>query len=367
MSDSNIPPLSSAPQPQFSENGADWKAITRFDANTTINERTSRVANHVAFGLGLYGAYSIFTGGLGLLPCLGLLLSARKIASSAVGYFAYPAARWSTFSGAKSEYRKIGQSSMEALGDLEFTAKKVSIVKSGIQYDATVITHSSTADNGKWTVHALGNGMAMEQLISQLAQENFQYGSNTLLINGPSVGESGGWPTRYQLGAGFEGGLQFLEQEVEATHILMRGLSLGGGMMAEAILNHDFELGLKRGTQYLSISDRTFSRLSDIAGQLFHPYVKPVLWAINMELDGVEAARKLSELNIRHIVVQHEMQHEGSHDGVIPDVTSLAHLLKQEEELNNKEFLESTSIFHNSPLPHSIQSQLDTELNQFFH
>jgi hypothetical protein len=180
------------------------------------------------------------------------------------------------------------------------------------------------------------------------------------------VGSSGGWPTRYQLGAGFEAGLQLLEREIGATQIVMHGLSLGGGMMAEAILNHDFTEGMNRDIRYLSISDRTFSRLSSIAAHVVGAFVKPLFFVSGTELDGLGAAKKLSELGIRQVIIQHNSLNADGSDWVIPDSKSLAYKLHAEKGLQNKVFLESPGIDHNGPLPFDIQASLSKEINSFF-
>ena len=45
----------------------------------------------------------------------------------------------------------------------------------GLGTDATIVAHSSSIDNGNWTIQALGNGMAMETLIYDLGKKNFKY------------------------------------------------------------------------------------------------------------------------------------------------------------------------------------------------
>lgn len=233
---------------------------------------------------------------------------------------------------------------------------------------------------------ALGNGMAMEECLEDDAIENHErYQCNTLLINGPSVVQSRGWPTRYQFGAPYEAGLQFLEKEVKATHIIMKGLSLGGGMISEAILQHEFNPSI----QYLCISDRTFCRLSTIAntmgpailkrlfgieettGKMIVDYLlKPALAFSNTELDCIAAAKKISELGIQHIIIQHcsQIKHRNKKwkttDGIIPDMISLSHHLKQ-TDFTKKIYLESETVLHNCSLPSKLSRQLKQHVNGF--
>lgn len=342
----------------------DWKTLTDYQAHTTVYEKINRVANHLTFGTALYGAaQASFAGPLGILSYAGMAFAMRKLASTIIGYAVYPAAVESLLPTTYNiQRRHFGRSQMESLKQDGYITQKITLNKSGTKYDAVMVGHASTIDNGKWTIHALGHGTTMELYIQDLAEQNFNNHSNTLLINGPSVGESKGWPTRYQLGAGLEAGLQLLEHEVKATHIVMRGFSLGGGMMAEAILNHHFE---ERNMHYLSISDRTFSRLSTIAGHFIGRIAEPIFYLAGTELDGIGAAKKLSDLNVRHIMVQHSSSDSEGNDCLIPDKVSLAHEIR-ERGLKNKVFLESEEIKHNGPLPIDIQERLDQEIADFF-
>jgi len=344
----------------------DWKSLTSYQADSTAKEKVARVGNSVVFGATIYAAYASLTGPVGLGSYAVMALAARKITSTTIGYLVYPAAFTSLPCSGGDYLHDVGEEQMGTLKREGYIVKKISICKSGTTYDAALIGHSTTIDNGKWTIQALGNCMAMEHLLEELGKENIRNQSNTLLINGPSVCKSGGWPTRYQMGAGFEAGLQLLEQEIKATHIVMRGLSLGGGMMAEAILNHDFTQGKKRDISYLSISDRTFSRLSSIAGNLVGRIVEPIFYVTDTELDGIGAAKKLSDLGIRHIIVQHHSSNNQGSDQVIPDSVSLAVGLHQEDGLKNKVFLKSTAVTHSGSLPYDIEGDLNREVNQFF-
>lgn len=350
------------------EDRPNWLSLPKYEAETTVSDKVSRIVNNLTFGAGLCGIYAFATGGAGVLAYASYLsfgLAMRKIASTTIGYLVYPAA-FTSFPCRGDDYIvEHGKREMSSLASENFIVKKISLHKSGTRYDAVLITHPDSIQNGNWTVNALGNGMSMEFSICKLAKENFANKCNTLLINGPSVSQSGGWPTRYQMGAGFEAGIRFLECEVKATHIIMRGLSLGGGMMGEAILNHDFTEGMKKDIRYLSITDRSFSRLSTIAGALAGQVVVPIFYATGTELDGVAAARKLSQLGIQQIIIQHTSERGNGSDCVIPDNTSLAYELHKDPTLENKTFLESQSIRHNGLLPRDIVDRLNLKIQEF--
>jgi hypothetical protein len=372
-----------------------WLTVDKFEADTTVSEKINRLANNVVFGASLYGLYAFATGGTGVAvyaSYLSMGLAARKIASTTVGYLVYPAA-FTSFPRAagaavgklatkltgnpavadiigflirgREYYAEYGINEMKSLESKGFIARKISLYKSGTKYDAIIITHPDTINNGNWTIHALGNGMTMESKIVNNAKSNFANKCNTLLVNGPSVSQSGGWPTRYQMGAGFEAGIKFLEREVKATHIIMHGFSLGGGMMGEAILNHDFTYGMKKDIKYLSIADRSFSRLSTIAGILVGQLVEPIIHFTGSEIDGVGAAQKLSLLGIRQILIQHASPESAGSDCEIPDKASLAYELHKDTTLTDKIFLESVSIRHNGPLPSVIEASLKDQIKKF--
>jgi hypothetical protein len=153
-----------------------------------------------------------------------------------------------------------------------------------------------------------------------------------------------------------------LEKEVKATHIILKGLSLGGGMMSEAVLQHDFTEGLQDGRKYLAVSDRSFSSLSEAAGALTIRAVKPIFYLTGTELDGLGAARKLDELAIKQIVIQNEGSPNET-DKVIPNSAGMAAPLKNDSK--HKIFILSPEIAHNGDLPWQQTKELNDQLIEF--
>jgi hypothetical protein len=342
-----------------------WLSCATFEAKSSTVEKLCRMGNDLIFGIGIISLCTVpeLQGLISSAAYLSIALATRKVASAILGYMVYPAARTSHFYLGHPSEIHIQPRIMKLEND-GFILKKISIYKSGTVYDARIVTHSSTMKNGRWTINALGRGMSMENSIVTIARENFSNNSNTLLINGPSVGSSGGYPTRYQMGAGFEAGIQLLEDEIKATHIIMKGFSFGGGMMAEAILNHDFTKGLKQKINYLSIADRTFSRLSTIVEAVVNRGVTPILFITGMELDGVAAAKKLSELDIKQIIIQHAGGSKAG-DGIILDKASLAYELHKYPDLKGKIFIESSDLRHSHLIPKDIEEILEFQVKSF--
>lgn len=339
-----------------------WQSLKRFYASTTLSEKVWRVVNNLLFPAAALCLGTIVNRKIRPIPVVYasyvvIALAVRKIVATVIGYVAYPAiVMYSCTQLIQKE-----AVAFDLLKKEGFVTQKISLHKSGVIYDATIIGHSDTIGNGKWSMHALGNVNAMEDCTEDLAKANHPYGANTLLINGPGIGRSGGYPTRYQLGAGFEAGLQFLEKEVKATHIVLEGLSLGGGMMAEAVLAHQFDTSGR--VKYLAISKCTFSRLSEIATALVGTIATFAFFLTGAELDGVSGAEKLKKLNINHILIQHSSEGNKGSDGVIPDHVALAPAL---EQAPTRIFLLSPLISHNEGLPWDIFQQLFKERNKFF-
>ena len=114
------------------------------------------------------------------------------------------------------------------------------------------------------------------------------------------------------------------------------------------------------------ISDRTFSRLSTIAAALIASIAKPLCYLAGIELDSVGGARKLSQLGIQHIVIQHKSPEARGHDGVILDRASLATELHQDPSLKNVNYLEDENMFHGGSLPNSVEDQFQSLITAFF-
>lgn len=344
----------------------DWLSISTFESEANTFDKVCRVINNLSFGAGLYGLYAWMAGAAGLLAygsLLSLFWAGRKIAAAALGFAVYPAALSSLFAQTRDSIEQHGQEEITLLQQ-QFLVKKIALYKSGTRYEAFLMAHPSTMANGNWIINALGNVASMEYFLSKLAHENYTHGCNTLAVNGPSVSGSGGWPTRFQMGAGLEAGLSFLEKEVKAKHIIMRGFSMGSGMMGEAILQHDFSKGPNK-IRYLCISEMGFGSLLNIVKALIGSIVQPIFTLLGVELDGLAAARKLSVLGIRQIVVQHHSADGMGTDGIIPDQASLAYALRQDLTMTHKLFLESECLQHNDAYPESIQKQLREQIATF--
>ena len=134
----------------------------------------------------------------------------------------------------------------------------------------------------------------MEELdtpVDLLRQQNY------LFFNYTGVGASKGLPSKTQIVNSYNAMLHFLEDAkkgIGAKEIICWGRSIGGAIQAEALKDHAFQNQIK----YSTVSDRTFSRLSDVAW-----YTK-ILKLMGWEFNCSAASEKLEELGKEEIILQ---------------------------------------------------------------
>lgn len=311
-----------------------------FHAESSLFERVCRIANGALFCGAAYWAFAWATGGTGALVYISAgcaLLTARKCLQIGLGFLVYPAALGTVLVKANIHFDKDLQLYMKyylehqnkkisqvASKNQRVKVQKITFVKGGTSYDGFSVSLPGIT---KWCLRGLGNNDFFECFPHDVEElDDLSTGYNLLFINGPAVMQSGGWPTRYQMGAAFEAGLQYLEKIEKASHILLNGHSLGAGMLSEAVLQHDWSRNYK--VKYAFVSDRSFSRLSTAAevivgnafsrispvlGDVMRVFAQALFFISGLELDGVAAAKKLEALKIPHVICDYP-----GGDGVIP-------------------------------------------------
>lgn len=367
------------------------QTTTIFAKDATSFERACHVLNRVTTTVGLKAApiFLLYSALYGTTPfhfyariVAGTLLM-RSLLQHLVTKLVYPATMYNKQGLLSAKVELIKK--MQEAG---FTVNEISLRTGTGNFHGLQISKKENV--GKWMLYAAGNGESLEKphfvrsedgeypaedgkkykkvyQTLEIAEENAANGLNTLILNGPSVGESDAWPTRHNFGAGFEAALSYLESLPDTTAIVMKGRSLGGGMMAEAISQHLFLITIK----YIAVMDRTFSRVSEAAGEMVKPIkylVKAVFLFIGLELDGIKAARKLESLKIQQIIIQNSATDQGT-DGVISNKAGLALALSSKPSsyrtiLSNADISEidsddeSPKIRHNYPLPEEVNQKL---------
>lgn len=359
----------------------------KFVASTSTKEKMMRAFNICVFALPLVALTGVkLPFAATLVVGAALILAVRKVLEAAIGHIVYPVVL-------ESYIDSYDKSRLHSFHELKgFSCRRIALAKLGYTYDSFAIEHDPKAP---WALVAGGNGWIGEEALCHVSSDFKKRGLNVLYVNGPGVARSRWFPTRYSMGAAQEAGLQLLEEVVKAKKIVLYGTSLGGGAQAEAICMHQF----KEGVQYLVWSDRTFDFLSNAAGDLaprifglegsgakvFGSVVKGLFYLIGLELDSVAGAKRLKELDIRHIVTQnyigveegeYRLPYEGEivdrgTDGIITDNSSLylgirrAGLTDGESLKDRLKLFGSNNVDHNGSLPVEVEKLVRGEIGRF--
>lgn len=280
--------------------------------------------------------------------------------------------------------------------DENWISQDVILEKNGTRYHGVLTGCKDTIDNQKWVLQATGNAEPIEYSIVPIAEIYQKYGYNTLMINGPSVGNSQGEATPKSMGDAQQVGISFLETFIKAKNIVIAGRSLGGAAIGQAILQHDF----KKDVNYLVISQMSFDKASNICGKTISEvssllgfqvrrtilstiemllprsnltgsvlrasytisantistlspclgwFVEKLTHFVGCEMDAVAAAKKLQELEIVQVVVQASNKEipletlprleDFQTDGPIQAKASLGHALIEQRITKKKVFV----------------------------
>ena len=196
--------------------------------------------------------------------------------------------------------------------------------------------------------------------------------TNMILFNYAGVGASSGLPNRNIMIKAYKAFLQILEEDVKAKTIFGYGHSIGGGVQAEALKDHE----LKDDVRYLFMKSRTFTDFADtVADVLFHPLdhlIRFVQW--NFETLKSSAELKCPEL-IFQTTDDHFYQDISKHiESIIPDplispAVALAHgMLSQSTTWKNKFFM-GIPENHNQGIPHDydgIANKVEEMLKAYY-
>lgn len=186
--------------------------------------------------------------------------------------------------------------------------KEIVLEKNGIRYSGMTLSHKDNVKNGRWIVHAPQNLVSIEQDIEPcLNAYGTDHKFNILMVNRPGVGESEGDSNPVTMGDSIEVALSFIETVHKAHTIVISGRSLGGAVISQAILQHDFKENIK----YFVVREMTFNRTEDVCEEWAKNHlnfpkgiISKVIPLIGLSMNSVEASRKLARLGIRDIVIQ---------------------------------------------------------------
>ncbi len=223
----------------------------------------------------------------------------------------------------------------------------VAIERNGVRYHGLMMGKKENLTNGKWILQAMGRDAPIERAARKCRTVYSEGGYNVLMLNGPSIGRSDGIATPRTLGEAHEAALQFLEKAVNAKEIVIAGHSIGGGVVGQAILQHQFDPKRK----YLVVRQATFDTVSNAVKRflpLFKTAAEKAICASGAELDNIEPSKRLATLGIPEVIVQasHGEVARGetpklsdfASDGVIDSKASLGYRLVKDEVLSHKTF-----------------------------
>jgi hypothetical protein len=237
--------------------------------------------------------------------------------------------------------------------------REITIERNGVRYDGLLIGSPKTLQNGRWILQATGNGCPIEMMADLFGQEYLSADFNVLMINGPSVGRSGGRADVRTIGEAQEAGLRFLETTVNAEQIGIAGHSLGASAIGEAILLHNF----RDDISYLVIRQYAFDKTSNVVKKIMglpilKQFSKYLVLKADLEMDNILSSRKLEELGIPEVIIQAVDPKKADpksplttkafiSDGIIPAKASLGYRLMKEKVLQNKHFIGVRNGNHN--------------------
>lgn len=276
-----------------------------------------------------------------------------------------------------SSWRK--EIDIEGLDKEGFKIKRFSIEIDGYTIDAVMLGRDLASD--RWMLMSGGNGEFYENLgdpdIGDALQDNLTFflealDTNAILFNYAGVGASSGLPNRNIMVKAYEAFLKILEEDIKAKTIFGYGHSIGGGVQAEALLDHEF----KDGVRYLFMKSRTFTDFADTAADvLFHPLdyvVRFVQW--NFETLKSSASLKCPEL-IFQTTNSHFYQDISQYiNSIIPDplispaVALAKGLLSESTDWKHKFFM-GIREGHNHGIPQAygrIATKVEEMLNSFY-
>lgn len=182
-----------------------------------------------------------------------------------LGYLMLPASFMNTVMVSPEGMAREREDTIQDLNRRGFEVKPLKVDVDGYMIDAQIIGKKENLNNGKWTLFSGGNAMFCNEHYPSAIENYLELSNNNLItFNYPSVGFSkGAVPSKQACVKALQGLLKMLEDKklgIAAKEITLWGLSLGGGVVGEALKHHVPQEGVK----YVAVKDRTFSNLSDV-------------------------------------------------------------------------------------------------------
>jgi hypothetical protein len=249
--------------------------------------------------------------------------------------------------------------------DQNWIYKRFAVKCDEIVIDAVMAVKPQTLFNERWMLVSNGNNEFYEKKILTGFIQEFaaKINANIIFYNYPGVANSIGVPSRSCLNRSYRAMLKFLEDDVNgvgAKQIIGYGFSMGGGVQADALLDHD----LKKNIKYLFIKDRTFSSLSLVTKYFKNTFLSILVNFMNWEMDCLLSSKLL---DTNEIIIQttnlascQEIFNSQSicHDGIIASEASLAKtLFENRNKFKGKKVFIGVDGEHSTPYDTSLLIQ----------
>ncbi|MEI8329646.1 MAG: CPn0927/CPn0928 family alpha/beta hydrolase fold protein [Chlamydiia bacterium] len=253
---------------------------------------------------------------------------------------------------------------------------RVAILVDDMIIDAMIMKPTAFTDNGRWLLQANGNYEYYEHYIagcSSLDNMLKDLQASAILFNYPGAGASTGTATPETMQKAYRAVLSYVEDKLQAKEVIGYGHSLGGGIQATALVDHQ----LKKDVKYVFIQGRSFSRLSEAAAGFFSSVIGPlargIVRGLGLEIDAAKAIKKIQQSNpeTKFIIVQTgyfpsqvwaPKPTEAIYDGVITAQGALSGHVSADipvvfcKEMHNSDFEDQTLILIKNEVNKVLQS-----------
>ncbi|CDR34424.1 CPn0927/CPn0928 family alpha/beta hydrolase fold protein [Criblamydia sequanensis] len=211
------------------------------------------------------------------------------------------------------------------------------IDEAGTKIDVSIVGRIETLANKRWLINCDGNQSFYENTLQQFNKDNISRkdfkrllkltDSNAILFNYPDVGASEG-SGRKDLEKAYKTILNFVESDkgLDAEEVISFHTSLGGGVKAAIVEEHEF----KPSKKYVYVENQVFDTLSNAIGDHVSRLLQPISHLFFWDMDAVKGSKSLKVPEIilqRGDVSQYTEIHDSEKilgDGLVSKTNNLA-------------------------------------------
>lgn len=191
-----------------------------------------------------------------------------------------------------------------------------------------------SAKDNPYIVNFVGNGMCYEQIVNDYLDDDSSSKHNFIGFNYRGVSKSTGKATSSNdlVIDGIAVVQRLLDQGVDPAKIILKGLSLGGGI-ATLVAKHFHDLGI----QVNLFNDRSFSSISNVVvgharsggrsflGWLVKPFIMLGIALVKWEISSAHAFKALPDSHKEYVVVRSDKQRRAEYGEYLQDDPVITH------------------------------------------